>query len=164
MKKKKKNTANGDKNAYLTVEAALVLPVFIGVLLFIIYMLFFQYNRCLMEQDLEAAALWGSGVAEEDTKALETMIRERMAGMYRDKYIVWRFTELEAELKRNRFMVKGTAQLKLPLSGWNFWSKENIWGSSVSYECRRFSPVTFVRLCRGLKSLTNDKSRKEQNN
>lgn len=49
------------KNAYFTVEAALVLPIVIAALLFVIYMMLFQYDRCLLEQDMGAIALWGSG-------------------------------------------------------------------------------------------------------
>ena len=45
---------------YLTLEAALILPMLIAAILFVIYMLVFQYNRCLLEQDLGAMALWGS--------------------------------------------------------------------------------------------------------
>lgn len=150
---KEKKEVYRRKNAYLTVEAALILPLFMGTLIFIIYMWLFQYNRCLMEQDLGAAVLWGSTVEAEDAKTLERMIKERMTGIYRDKYVLWNFTRLEGELKKNRFMVKGAAQLKFSFSGWNFWSNGNVWGAGAEYECRRFSPVTFIRLCRGLKSL-----------
>lgn len=48
------------KNAYFTVEAALVLPIVIAALLFVIYMMLFQYDRCLLEQDMGAIALWGA--------------------------------------------------------------------------------------------------------
>ena len=33
---------------YLTVEAALILPMLIAAILFVIYMLVFQYDRCLL--------------------------------------------------------------------------------------------------------------------
>lgn len=47
--------------AYFTVEAAVLYPVVLGVVLLMMYLLFFQYDRCLLEQDMgepqsEAAA------------------------------------------------------------------------------------------------------------
>ena len=37
---------------FFSVEAALVLPIVLGVYLFLIVMLFLQYDRCLLEQDM----------------------------------------------------------------------------------------------------------------
>lgn len=146
------------ENAYLTVEAALMLPMLMGMILFIIYMLLFQYDRCLMEQDLGAMALWGSSVEESDTKTLEEMARGRMEALYRDKYCAWSFTDLQLFLKKNRFTAKGSGQLAFPVPGLNFWSSGNIWGTEALYEYRRLSPVTFIRLCRGLMNLVQEDS------
>ena len=63
-----------DRNAYFTVEAALVLPVVIGAILFVIYMMLFQYDRCLLEQDIGGIALWGSIVEASDTAELEQKV------------------------------------------------------------------------------------------
>lgn len=143
------------ENAYLTVEAALVLPLVFGVIFFIVYMLLFQYDRCLMEQDLGAMALWGCSVEASDEEALEKLAEERMKAMYRDKYAAWRFTELASRMERNRFTASGKAQLRFPVPGLNFWGG-NVWDTEVVYEYKRLSPVAFIRLCRGLKSLAQD--------
>lgn len=147
------HSAGRDKeNAYLTLEAALVIPVLFGTILFTVYIFLFQYNRCLMEQDLGAMALWGSSVEESGRGTLEEMTRERMADMYWDKYVAWRFKEMKAELRKNLFSVKGRAELAFPVPGWNYWSGENVWEAKSDYEYRRLSPVTFIRLCRGVKN------------
>lgn len=108
------------ENAYLTVEAALVFPIVISVILFIVYMLIFQYDRCLLEQDLGAMALWGSRVETSSGVSMEELTRQRMASMYREKYAAWKITALDASLERNCFSVKGVGQLTFPLPGWNF--------------------------------------------
>ena len=59
------------KNAYFTVEAALVFSITISVILFVVYLLLFQYDRCLLEQDMGAMALWGSRVEASDGMSLE---------------------------------------------------------------------------------------------
>ncbi len=150
-----------EKNAYFTVEAALVIPVVISVMLFVIYMLLFQYNRCLLEQDMGALTLWGSSMEGDDAAALEEKTRERMHGIYMDKYVVWEITELKAELQKNKFMVKGAGQLIFPFPGWNFWSAENVWGAEAEYSGERLSPVTFIRLCRGIQNGLKERAESE---
>lgn len=142
------------RNAYFTVEAALVLPVVIGAILFVIYTMLFQYDRCLLEQDIGAIAMWGSLVEVSDTAELERVAQERMAGLYREKYMAWRIMRLEACLNRNRFCVEGAGQLAFPLPGWNFWNRDNTWGAKADYEYSRISPVTFIRLCRRIREET----------
>ena len=142
------------KNAYFTVEAALVLPVVIGAILFVIYSLLFQYDRCLLEQDIGAIALWGSLLETSDTAKLEQRAQERMAGLYREKYMAWRITQLEAALDKNRFSVEGAGQLVFPTPGWNFWNGDNVWGTRACYGYSRLSPVTFIRLCRRVQEET----------
>ena len=135
-----------NRNAYFTVEAALVLPIVIGAMLFVIYTMLFQYDRCLLEQDIGAMALWGSLVETSDTEQLEQKTRERMAALYREKYMAWRITRLDASLDGNRFRVEGAGQLTFPVPGWNFWNGDNVWGTQASYGYGRLSPVTFIRL------------------
>lgn len=42
---------------YFSVEAALVLPIVLGVYLFLIVLLFVQHDRCLLEQDMASMML-----------------------------------------------------------------------------------------------------------
>lgn len=138
------------ENAYMTVEAAFIFPMAAGMILFIICMLLFQYNRCLMEQDLNAMALWGSCAQESEGETLEAMAGKRMKEMYREKYLGWQFTELEIGLERSRFTAKGTAKLAVLISGGFIWGHGGSWETKAAYEYGRLSPVTFIRLCRAL--------------
>ena len=135
------------ENGYFTVEAALVFPMAISVILFVIYMMLFQYDRCLLEQDLGAMALWGSRAEATDGVSLEDKIRQRVTSMYMDKYAAWKVTVLDTSLEKNRFSAKGAGKLTFPVPGWNFWSKEDVWSANAEYSYTRLSPVTFVRLC-----------------
>lgn len=136
-----------ERNAYFTVEAALVFPVVISVLLFVVYMLLFQYDRCLLEQDLGGIAMYGSILEDTDTGALEQKAARRISELYREKYAAWRITALDASFGQNKFSVQGSGQLTFPMPGWNLWSHENVWGTTADYSYSRLSPVTFIRLC-----------------
>lgn len=135
-------------DAYMTVEAALVFPVVMGSILFVIYTMLFQYDRCLLEQDTGAIALWGSLAEAADTAELESKIQKRMSEMYRDKYMMWRFQTLEASLDKNCFSVNGAGQLSFPFAGLNYWGSGNTWGVQAGYGYNRLEPVTFIRICR----------------
>ena len=134
-------------NAYFTVEAALIFPLVISGILFTVYLLLFQYDRCLMEQDLGAMALWGSAAESADSALSEEMIQKRMAELYRDKYVAWRFTRLDATLDKNCFLTRGQGEILFPLSGWKFPGMSNFWSAGVEFEYSRLEPVTFIRLC-----------------
>ena len=51
-RKKERHTAGRiSEEAYFTVEAALVMPVVLAIIVMIIYMSFYLYDRCVMQQD-----------------------------------------------------------------------------------------------------------------
>lgn len=139
------------ENAYLTVEAALVFPMVLGAVLFVVYMLLFQYDRCLFEQDLGAIALYGSLVRDSDTMGVKEKIQERVGKLYREKYAAWNITSLDASLDKNRFSVRGSGELSFPLPGWNIWGGSSLWDTQAEYEYCRLSPVTFIRKCHKFK-------------
>lgn len=138
------------KNAYFTVEAAMVLPLVMSVFLFLVYMLFFQYNRCVLEQDMGAIALWGS-VLYGDESSLEEQIEKRLEELYREKYVVWEWLSLNVSIKENAVSAEGSGRIVFPLPGWNFWNGENLWETKASYSFHRLSPEAFLRMCRSLK-------------
>lgn len=139
------------KNAYFTVEAALVFPVVISTIIFVIYILLFQYDRCLLEQDVGATALWGSRVEFTDAATLTTKTQERIAQINRDKYAAWEITALRAALERNCFTATGAGHVRIPVPGWSLWGGDNIWEVEAEYGYERLSPVLFVRLCRSVR-------------
>ena len=94
--------------AYFTVEAAMIIPVVISVILFIIGLWFFQYDRCLLEQDMGALALKGSAVnAADKTEAAEQM-KDLQSRISRDKFVLWNQKEVEIKLEKDTIAVRGS--------------------------------------------------------
>ena len=133
------------KNAYFTVEAAMVLPMVMGVLVFLVYLLLFQYDRCLMEQDMGRIALWGSGFEAVDETHMENGIAEYLQGNDWEKYVAWKTTRAEVQLEGNVVTVCGGGRVTFPVPGWNFWNGENEWTAEVCYEYERRNPVRLIR-------------------
>lgn len=150
-----------EANGYFTVEAAMVFPVALGTVLFIVYMLIFQYDRCLLEQDMGALALWGSRVRAESSAELRSLIQKQTNEIYKDKYAVWKMLVLDVKLEHNRFTATGKGQLAFPVPGMNFWNRENVWTAEAEYGFWRILPTDFVRLCNRVKTWWETEDEKE---
>lgn len=75
-----------EMEGYFTVEAALVLPIVMSVYVFLIAMLFLQYDRCLLEQDMAAMLLKVSGDSGTPQQQL-AYLQELTALWDREKYL-----------------------------------------------------------------------------
>ena len=142
--------------AYFTVEATLVLPLVMSAVLLDIYLFCYQYDRCLLEQDIGSLMLWCNETISENTDTAEDQevkIRNRMSEIYRDKYIAWELTGVDVQLENNRISVIGSGQLIFPVPGWNFWNSINIWEDEVIYESRSISPVFYIRQLRKINNM-----------
>ena len=136
-----------EKNAYFTVEATLVLPFAIGAILFGIYMLLFQYNRCLVEQDAGMMAMWGSTLSGEMSE-VEEQIGERFSRWYEGKYAAWETEKFQVQVHGKYVIAEMAGQLAFPVPEWNFWNKKNVWCFETGYRYARLNPVDFVRMCK----------------
>lgn len=157
-------------NAYFVVEAALILPAVISALLLTVSLFVFQYDRCLLEQDMAMQAVKGAAAkaqasggttdqglsGEESAKMqseeeLEEKMRLQTAQLYRNKYVAWDLVLLELKLKKGVIEASGEGEFRFPLPGWNLWNHENTWNAKAEYKAHRIAPVDFIRNCRKVK-------------
>lgn len=151
-------------NAYFTVEAALVFPIVLSAMLVGIYLFCFQYDRCLLEQDMGWLIVWCSEAALEsagNTEILQKQIQLRTAEIYKDKYVSWEMTSVNVRLEKNDICVTGQGGLIFPVPGWNMWNDSNLWETGVSYESACLSPVFYIRQYRKLQELLRGKEDSE---
>lgn len=149
------------KNAYFTVEAALVLPLVIYVMLLVTYLFCFQYDRCLLEQDMGGLALWSSATASgytEDTEDLNMLLTQRATDVYQGKYVAWKNTNVETRLEKNQISVSGSGELTFPIPEWNLWNDSGHWEVKTSFQNSRRSPVFYIRQYRKLKVLLSNET------
>ncbi len=131
-------------NAYFTVEAALVFPIVLGVILFTIYLLFFQYDRCLLEQGAGVLAMRGCTLqitnGEELVRELLNQSREEDRGC-----ITWSMEDAEISLKQNCVTIKRSGELRFPFYGFLSGRVDSVWKCSTVRESHRIKPVNFIR-------------------
>ena len=133
-------------DAYLTVEAAMVLPIVVGVVVFVIYLLFFQYDRCLMEQNTGMLALRACTMPVKDNEERMRMLMEDTSKAD-ERYLVWTLEDAVMKFKGNQIQIERSGMLRCPFQG--LLGLDNAdWKSHISYENYRIEPVEFIRNCR----------------
>lgn len=126
---------------YFTVEAALVFPIVLMSIVLMIYIMFFQYDRCLMEQDLGMLAFRGSVTeAEENHERMEEL--EKWDQMQdEEKYLAWNKEDVRMKIERGI--------LRVEQNGWMS-AVGYRWKASRVYENRLIFPVPLIRSYRKL--------------
>lgn len=135
-------------SAYFTVEASLVLTLVIGVVLWLVYLMFYQYDRCLADQDMGALALKGCTLQAEDKEALMGQLEAYASQLDLEKYIAWEQEKIEIELKENKVRVGQAGRILFPFAGAGGQEGETEWKTESVFENRRVSPVAFLRTYR----------------
>ena len=138
------------QNAYFTVEAAMVVTITVCVIVLLIYLVFLQYNRCLMEQDVGALALKGCTILAEDKEELMQELKWQEGKVNRKKYIMWKKSKTEIELIGGNIKTSGSGKLRIPFGNIYSGKDKNYWKVSVAYENQRIDPVSSIRLYRKL--------------
>lgn len=131
--------------AYLTVEAALVLPIVLGFVVSIMYLLFFQYNRCMLEQDMGALALRGNSLWVGDKTTLLGELHNQADKIDYEKYIAWQQGMTNIRLEGNHTYVEGDGNVLFPFYGLGAGDVNPAWHIKVSFQNQRVEPVAFVR-------------------
>lgn len=144
------------KNAYFTVEAALVLPISMGAFLLIIFLFVFQYDRCLLEQDVGLLTLYAATLEAQDETEAVMLIRSRASELSREKYVAWETERLWITVEKGGVRIEGEGKLTFPLPEWNLFNKDNVWSAKISRGSTRVAPTDFIRIYRRIQEEIRD--------
>lgn len=140
------------KGSY-TVEASLLFPFILSVIVFIMYMSFFLHDRCVMNQSAYQAALRASRVKTGDNKVMSTA--ERAAGELMEKTVLATSGVTHSiDVSGSEIKVRYEGTLRIP-AGTLFM---NIYGSDGikvegSGTAKRKDPIRFIRQCRVVENM-----------
>ena len=102
--------------AYFTVEAAVLYPIVLGVIVLMTYLLFFQYDRCLLEQDMGRAAVRSGSRWMQKKEELNRQLQEKDMFFDTEKYIAWESELPVWKLEKNQVTVEQTGRMPYPFS------------------------------------------------
>ncbi len=106
---------------YFTIEAALIFPVVFGVILLVLQIWFFKYDRVLMTMDATAVVIRASEQREMSSDELADYVMSEMQTRYKDQYIAWNFGSINISATSDTVncTVDGTG-MDIP-GGFAFW-------------------------------------------
>lgn len=135
----------GDQDAYFTVEAALVVPIALGILVMIIYMSFYLYDRCVMSQDCYVLSYRQSIEKGNADRAGQEKIRDQLGGK------LFMLSGMDAGSSAGgTIRVKTEAAMDPPLFGLPVFGEENHWKIAVERKARKTDPPKDYRRVRRL--------------
>lgn len=141
-----KNTLHG----YMTLEASLIMPFVWLSLFFVIFAGFFQYDRCIAEQDGKMTVLRATEMREKDeAEVIRTVIEKgELAG--KKKLLFSEGVQKDFEFAGDKAKMRISGQIKTILDSLGASGELHIFKYAAEYEAERYDPVRFIRTCRKL--------------
>lgn len=131
--------------AYFTVEAALVMPVVLCMIVMILYLSFYLYDRCILAQDLYILSYRQSIEKGSAERAGSRAAHEALYGR------VFMLAGLETEVSAGTSVqVKGNASMTVPVFGLDFFDRQRRWGLTVEEKAKMTDPPRDFRRVRRL--------------
>lgn len=151
-----------DLRGSFTIEAAIIMPIIIIIMVMLIYLGFFQYNRCVMTQKTYVAALRGAIYDEQ----LEGNILERnryteteLKNLYGTKILAARGFRSRVEMDNKEVKVHSDTSVKVPfvmlLRNQGY---KNGWQIQVEKQVSIYKEIEFIRACRKVEKITGERS------
>ncbi|MBO4375606.1 MAG: pilus assembly protein [Lachnospiraceae bacterium] len=145
------------KGSY-TVEASLLFPFILSVIILLMYISFFMHDKCVMNQSAYQAALRASRVKTGENEVMGTA--ERAAGELMNKTVLATSDVTHSiDISGSEVQVRYEGTLKIP-AGVLFMDICGSDGIKVEGKgcAKRKDPVKFIRQCRVVEKMVKDKN------
>jgi len=128
----------------------------LAVILLVMYIWFFLYDRCLMEQDYAGIMVKSAVQQEMSLEERFNYAESQIENLYKKQYLCWEWGETGTEIGNGKVTVSISGSLEFPFGGLNFWNDDNIWEADRQYEGKIYNRMFLIRTYRKIKSLVNN--------
>lgn len=152
------------ESGYFTVEAALIFPMALLFTVMMIFLAFYSYDRCFLEQSAYEAALRGTGNHIKSAQEAYLQAYEAAGRLTEERLFAVHDFEYEASVSAGLVTVNYHCVVNMPLMGWLC---EYISGIDltldISSEAGSCKQTRIIRSCRVVNKLINEinKEKKE---
>lgn len=136
------------QNGYMTLEASLIMPFVLYICLFIIYIGFFLYDRCIFMQDCYRIALRGSSVYRDNNQDVYNAAYAYLNKITPGKYITNNY-EFNISVEKE-ITVNASGEYIKPLLKMLWMEGNKTWTINSEEESKCINPTIIIRLCREL--------------
>lgn len=138
-------------NAYMTLEASFIMPWVIFIFVFLIYISFYSYDKCVLFQDTYALCLRGSIQKEKGTAV--DYINSHMAGQFGKKYFGVGRIEASVEQHGKEVKVYAECSVRLPFKHFLTMSNADGWHIRTEAGAWEINPTKLIRSFRMAENL-----------
>ena len=132
------------QNAYMTLEASLILPVIFAGIIFAIYVGIYFYDISTMKHVAYIGALRGSQLMDASAREIKIFVEQQLEQLLNQKILVKEVLQKEVKVSYGKVKVKISMNLKIPFMQWIIRDT----GLSIiekEAEAVRVHPVNFIR-------------------
>lgn len=147
----------GKENAYLTVEACIIMPIVFYTIIFLIYVGFYNYNKCVLQQDIFRMLLRGNQDKFSSNEEVAQKIKEEDAKWYYDKYVLCRWEDKLIEVSHGEIRIRQQAAMETSTPVLIKWLGREWWKVDCDFTCTRIRPTNIIRDCRKLERIVERK-------
>ena len=133
-----------EKSAYLTIEAALVIPVILGGIVFILYVGFYLCNLVAMKQAAYIAALRGSQMKQASSAKIKKYVEEQVDELLTGQILAKEDIEKEVKVSTGKIKVKIYTKLEILFAKLLFLEEAN-WEIKGEAQVSRADPIEIIR-------------------
>lgn len=144
---------NGKQNAYFTLEASLIMPLVLIVIIFIMYVGFYSYDKCLLRQDTYRLLIRGSQVKNASNEDVMNTIKKEDLERNYDKYVMCIWEDKHVSVEHDSINIVGEGMLKVSIPFIDNLLGKNAWNITVEAKTTRIHPIDVIRSCRKIQSL-----------
>lgn len=142
------------EEGYFTVEAALIFPMVLLFTVMMIFLAFYSYDRCILEQSAYEAALRGTGNHIKNVQSAYNQAYEAAGRLVDGKLFAVRDFEYEVSVSAQFVTVHYRCAVNMPLMAWicEYVSGVDL-AINIGSEARRHRPTRTIRNCRVVNKL-----------
>lgn len=135
---------------YFTIEATLIFPIVFFVYVFLLYIGMFQYDRCMMEQDIRRIALRGSTMTDLKSNEIISNVQEMLNGNEWNKYMIIEEKDVETIVEWGSVNIIMKSAMHVPFLN-RVWERiEGAWTILVRGNCETVDGKLFLRTSKRL--------------
>lgn len=133
-----------EKSAYFTIEAALVIPMILGGIVFILYVGFYLYNFVAIKQTAYIAALRGSQMKQASSAKIKKYVEEQVDELLAGQILARKNIEKEVKVSTGKIKVKIDTKVKIFFAKLLFLEETN-WEIKGEAQVNRADPIEIIR-------------------
>lgn len=133
-----------EKNAYMTIEASLIIPFILGGIVFIIYLGLYLYNACVMKQAAYIAVLRGSQLTDASSGEVEIYVEQQLEKLLENQILARENIRQEIKVSAHKVKIGLNTDIKMPFAEFTS-SVTELWKIKSEAEASRVNPVEIIR-------------------